>query len=137
MKKKTPSKPYFVYLLLNNDKPFYAGVSSRDARLVDHLKFRDAKTNGFYQEKDQIILEMLREGRELTWQKIAEGLERTEALKLEKTTIMDFLIRGEPLTNMMGQSEVPVLRRTVVLQQHTIKKLEAKLRRFEKEKEDA
>lgn len=43
-------------------------------------------------------------GHELKWRKVAEGLTRAEALRLEHKTILDLLRDGKPLANMLHRS---------------------------------
>jgi predicted GIY-YIG superfamily endonuclease len=82
---------HFVYVLLNDGKPFYVGQSSNERRLFEHIakaRRRDAKRSTT-KAKDKKICQMLAEGRKPELRKIATGLSYSEAHALERQTIAD------------------------------------------------
>jgi hypothetical protein len=107
------SRPiYFVYLLLDGDLPFYVGCSNSNNRLAGHLYEAQNGLPSPQNPKNTVIRRILGEGRKLAWRKIAEGLTRAEALKLEDETILASHRSGAyaPLVNKLGRSETALLR---------------------------
>jgi hypothetical protein len=112
---KQASLIYFVYMLLDEDRPFYVGCSSRDNRLAEHVTNagRPGKPTE-YRRKDTIIKQMIHNGRELKWRKIAEGLTHNEALRLERKTILDLRRSGVSFANKVHSSELASLKDRIV-----------------------
>jgi hypothetical protein len=110
---------YFVFLLLDREQPFYVGSTRSNTRLDAHLR---VARYGHPGRKNDIIRRILAEGRELQWRKIAEGLTRDDALKLEGEAILASHREGGPLTNKRGPiSEVKLLRDKVAVLERAAK----------------
>ena len=77
---------YFVYLLLDGDRPFYVGQSCRNDRLGQHV--RHARAGKGSAVKNAIIRGILDRGQKLDWRKVAEGLTLPEALEFEAGMIL-------------------------------------------------
>jgi hypothetical protein len=96
---------HYVYLLLNNEQPFYVGSSRSNHRLMSHIG--DAKANQQRSgiAKNVVIRGILADGRTPELRKIANGLTLKEARDRELEIIykMGTIYSGlGPLTNKIG-----------------------------------
>jgi hypothetical protein len=82
----TDAANHFVYLLLDEGKPFYVGRSNSDYRLHGHVY--EALHDKEGKAKNEIIRRILADGGRLCWRKVAEGLTKAEACKLEQETML-------------------------------------------------
>jgi hypothetical protein len=105
---KRASPIFFVYQLLDGDRPFYVGCTSSDTRLKSHLIEASRGTGG--KDKNAVILRILSEGRQLKWRKIAEGLTHDQALKIEAQTILKMLRGPDPIANKLLRTEMALLK---------------------------
>jgi hypothetical protein len=111
---------HFVYVLLDDDRPFYVGHTRQEQQLNQHIL--EARKRIGLHPKNETIRRILAEGRKPGWRKIAEGLSKAEALLIEAQASLP---QSRPATIEELQARVAELEEELAAARARIAELEA------------